>query len=421
MVRKKIAIIGMGYVGLPLAIEFGKHRQVIGYDKSVKKIRSLETRSDPTCTVSEFEFSNSKYLKFTTKKEDIADCEIYIVAVPTPIDNNKKPDLNPLIEVSEIIGSMIAPGDIVIYESTVYPGVTEEVCVPVLEKVSKLLFNKDFYCGYSPERINPGDKDRTIRDIIKVTSGSTPKVTQEIDALYGEIIDAGTFATSSIKVAEAAKVIENAQRDVNIAFVNELSQIFRKLNLDTKEVLTAAGTKWNFLDFRPGLVGGHCIGVDPYYLIHKALEVDHHCELTNAARRINDTMPLFAASEFAKLLFRKRGSHKEKVLVLGVTFKEDCGDCRNSKCFDIIRHLEEFGITVDAYDPIVDAAEVRALYNFSLKEKPDLGSYSGIILAVPHKEILKMGLEKIKSFGKPNHIFFDLKSIFEKEQSDLRL
>jgi UDP-N-acetyl-D-galactosamine dehydrogenase len=389
--KNKIAVIGLGYVGLPLAVEFAKKYEVVGFDIYQKRIDELENAHDRTLelTSEQLKEAISNDMKFTCKLEDISTCNIYIVTVPTPIDKNRRPDLTPLIKASQSIGKVLKKDDIVIYESTVYPGATEEDCVPVLEKVSSLEFNKDFFCGYSPERINPGDKKHTVTKILKVTSGSTPKIAQKVDDLYASIITAGTHKAPSIKVAEAAKVIENSQRDINIAFVNELAMIFNKLDIDTNAVLEAAGTKWNFLPFRPGLVGGHCIGVDPYYLTHKAQEVGFNPEIILAGRRINDNMGIYVANQVIKLMIKKgykiEGS---KVLVLGITFKENCPDIRNSRVIDVINELQEFGCDVHITDPWADAEEVKKEYNLDLIQhlKLNIKNYDAVILAVAHDE-----------------------------------
>ena len=421
--NKTIAIIGLGYVGLPLAIEFGKLRKTIGFDIDQARIAELKSFQDHTFECSTQELKSAIYLRFSAKAQDLQDAEIFIVTVPTPVDAAKRPDMTMLIIASEAIGKALKPGDIVIYESTVYPGATEEVCVPVLEKYSNLKFNQDFFCGYSPERINPGDKEHRLPNIRKITSGSTPDVAEEVDQLYCQIITAGTHKASSIRVAEAAKVIENTQRDVNIALMNELSLIFHKLDIDTLEVLEAAGTKWNFLPFRPGLVGGHCIGVDPYYLTHKAQEVGYHPEVILAGRRINDSMAIHVADETIKLMLRKAlpvlGS---KVLVLGLTFKENCPDVRNSKVVDIIKALRRYNTLVDVYDPWIDIAEAEHEYGLNcLKKEPPQGQYSAIILAVGHRQFVEMGEFGIKAFGHPSAVLFDVKSILPKEASDGRL
>ncbi|MRI59331.1 MAG: Vi polysaccharide biosynthesis UDP-N-acetylglucosamine C-6 dehydrogenase TviB, partial [Epsilonproteobacteria bacterium] len=393
----RLAIIGLGYVGLPLAVEFGKKYETIGFDINATRIEELKRGIDRTLEVSEEELQEATRLSFTASLEDIKDANIYIVTVPTPIDSHKNPDLTPLIMASRSVGRVLKKGDIVIFESTVYPGCTEEVCVPELERESGLRFNEDFFCGYSPERINPGDKKHRLPNIKKVTSGSTPKIAKKIDELYKSIIHAGTHLAPSIKVAEAAKVIENAQRDINIAFVNELALIFDRLGIDTLEVLEAAGTKLDFLPFRPGLVGGHCIGVDPYYLAYKAKEVGYHPQVILAGRRTNDEMGIFVANKVVKLLIHKGHTVKgSRALVLGITFKENCPDIRNSRVIDVIEELREFGIDVDVYDPWADKEEVRREYGFDLLEtEPDLGSYDSIILAVAHDQFRNLNLKEI--------------------------
>jgi len=418
-----IAIIGLGYVGLPLAVEFGKKRSVIGFDIHAKRIAELKAGHDRTLEISTEELQDASQLSFTSHADDLRDCSVFIVTVPTPIDNANRPDLTPLVKASETVGRIMRQGAIVIYESTVYPGATEEVCVPILERLSGKKFNVDFFCGYSPERINPGDKEHRLPSIKKVTSGSTPEVAETVDRLYREIITAGTHKASSIKVAEAAKVIENTQRDVNIALMNELSLIFHRLGVDTLEVLQAAGTKWNFLPFRPGLVGGHCIGVDPYYLTHKAVEVGYHPEVILAGRRINDNMASHVADQVVKLMLRKNlpvlGS---KVLVLGLTFKENCPDVRNTKVVDIVRTLKGYNTQVDVYDPWIDVSEAEHEYGLQcLKEPPPTGTYDAVILAVGHHQFATLGEAGIKAFGKPEAVLFDVKSMFPLGAADGRL
>jgi UDP-N-acetyl-D-galactosamine dehydrogenase len=421
--RVKLAIIGLGYVGLPLAVEFGKLRPVLGFDINLKRITQLREGRDLTRETEPEEFQEAIHLSFSTNSDDLRQCNCFIVTVPTPIDRFKRPDLGPLIKASETVGKVLKSGDIVIYESTVYPGCTEEDCVPVLEKFSGLKFNQDFFCGYSPERINPGDKTHRLPNIKKVTSGSTPKVADLVDQLYRQIITAGTHKARSIKVAEAAKVIENTQRDVNIALMNELSLIFGKLGIDTLEVLQAAGTKWNFMFFRPGLVGGHCIGVDPYYLTHKAQEVGYHPEVILAGRRINDRMASHVVDETVKLMLRKGlpvlGS---KVLVLGLTFKENCPDVRNSKVVDIVKALQAYNTQVDVYDPWIDVQEAENEYGLQcLKQAPAQGQYAAIILAVGHHVFIELGEQGIKAFGHPNALLYDVKSILPIGAADGRL
>jgi UDP-N-acetyl-D-galactosamine dehydrogenase len=410
---KTIAIIGLGYVGLPLAVEFGKKRAVIGFDINPKRVAELQSGEDHTLECSRSELKEASHLRYSCELEDLREARIFIVTVPTPVDQANRPDMTPLVKASETVGKVLKKGDVVIYESTVYPGATEEVCVPVLERVSGLKFNADFFCGYSPERINPGDKEHRLPTIKKVTSGSTPAVADGVDALYAQIVTAGTHKASSIKVAEAAKVIENTQRDVNIALMNELSLIFHKLGIDTLEVLQAAGTKWNFLPFRPGLVGGHCIGVDPYYLTHKAQEVGYHPEVILAGRRINDNMAKHVADETVKLMLRKGipvlGS---KVLVLGLTFKENCPDVRNTKVVDIVRTLQGYNAQVDVYDPWIDVDEAAQEYGMKcLKDVPAQGSYEAVILAVGHEQFVELGEGGVKALGRPGAVVFDVKGI----------
>lgn len=406
-----IAIIGLGYVGLPLAVEFGKKRPTIGFDINKKRIAELKNRVDNTQEVGPGELSEAKHLGYTSDVDKISEASIYIVTVPTPIDKYKKPDLTPLIKASETIGAVLKKGDLVIYESTVFPGCTEEVCVPVLEKQSNLIYNTDFYCGYSPERINPGDRQHRLPTIKKVTSGSTAEIAKKVDNLYAEIITAGTHKASSIAVAEAAKVIENSQRDLNIAFVNELALIFDRLGIDTTEVLEAAGTKWNFLPFRPGLVGGHCIGVDPYYLTHKAESIGYHPQVILAGRRINDNMGAFIAGKIVKLMAKNDNPiNNSKVLVLGITFKENCPDIRNSKVIDIIIELEGYGISVDVYDPLASSDEVAQEYNINLTPKPG-GTYNAIVLAVGHDEFKELDLGQFKN---EKTALYDVKSFLDR-------
>ena len=420
---KTLAIIGLGYVGLPLAVEFGKRRPVIGFDINPKRVSELRSGEDHTLECSRSELKAASQLRYTSLIEDLRDAQIYIVTVPTPVDQANRPDMTPLVRASETVGKVLKRGDIVIYESTVYPGATEEVCVPVLERMSGLKFNTHFYCGYSPERINPGDKEHRLPTIKKVTSGSTPEVADTVDTLYAEIVSAGTHKTSSIRVAEAAKVIENTQRDVNIALMNELSLIFHRLGIDTLEVLQASGTKWNFLPFRPGLVGGHCIGVDPYYLTHKAQEVGYHPEVILAGRRINDNMGRFVADQTVKLMLRKGipvlGS---KVLVLGLAFKENCPDVRNSKVVDIVRTLEGYNSQVDVYDPWISVKEAEQEYGLRcLAEPPSEGQYAAVVLAVGHKEFVELGEAGIKALGAPGAVVFDVKGILPLATADGRL
>lgn len=418
----KVAVIGLGYVGLPLAVEFGKKRAVVGFDINQPRIDALKGGHDSTLEVSDEELAEATGLSYTANLEDLKACNVFIVTVPTPINKHKQPDLTPLLKASETIGQVLQKGDIVIYESTVYPGATEDDCVPVLEKVSGLVFNQDFYAGYSPERINPGDKERRVTNITKVTAGSTPAIADVIDALYNEIITAGTHKASSIKVAEAAKVIENTQRDVNIALINELAMIFNKLGIDTEAVLEAAGTKWNFLPFRPGLVGGHCIGVDPYYLTHKAQSIGYQPEIILSGRRLNDGMGAYVVSQLVKAMLKKR-IHVQgaRVLIMGLTFKENCPDLRNTRVVDIVKELKDYGIAVDVFDPWVNPAEAQQEYNITPVSQPEQGAYDAVVLAVNHEQFAVMGAEKIRALGKPEHILYDLKYLLTAEESDLRL
>ncbi|ARD43597.1 Vi polysaccharide biosynthesis UDP-N-acetylglucosamine C-6 dehydrogenase TviB [Colwellia sp. PAMC 21821] len=418
----KIAIIGLGYVGLPLAVEFGKKYQTLGFDINQARIAELNNGTDSTLEVSDEELAETTNLSYSCQPDDLKNSNVYIVTVPTPIDQHKQPDLTPLIKASEMLGKVVSKDDIIIYESTVYPGATEEACIPVVEKVSGLVFNKDFYAGYSPERINPGDKEHRVTNILKVTSGSTPEIATIVDDLYRSIIIAGTHKASSIKVAEAAKVIENTQRDVNIALINELSIIFNKLNIDTLEVLEAAGTKWNFLPFRPGLVGGHCIGVDPYYLTHKAQSVGYHPEMILAGRRLNDGMGAYVVSQLVKHMLHKRIQVEgANVLIMGLTFKENCPDLRNTKIVDIVSELKEYNINVDITDPWCSSKQAEHEYNLSLTEKPQAGHYDAIILAVAHNEFKSLGVDEIRKLGKKHHVLYDLKYILPKESADMRL
>ncbi|EII3728134.1 Vi polysaccharide biosynthesis UDP-N-acetylglucosamine C-6 dehydrogenase TviB [Vibrio cholerae] len=418
----KVAIIGLGYVGLPLAVEFGKQRQTIGFDINQARIDELSAGHDSTLECSDAELAEAVQLIYTSSIEALQECNVFIVTVPTPIDKHKQPDLSPLIKASETLGKVIKQGDVIIYESTVYPGATEEDCIPVVERVSGLKFNQDFFAGYSPERINPGDKEHRVTNILKVTSGSTPEVAEYVDQLYKTIITAGTHKASCIKVAEAAKVIENTQRDVNIALINELSIIFNKLGIDTLEVLEAAGTKWNFLPFRPGLVGGHCIGVDPYYLTHKAQSVGYHPEMILAGRRLNDGMGQYVVSQLVKKMLKKR-IHVEgaNVLVMGLTFKENCPDLRNTKVVDIISELKDYNINVDIIDPWCSNAEAQHEYGLSLCEQPKINHYDAIIMAVAHGAFREMGAEVIRALGKEKCVLYDLKYILDKQNVDMRL
>jgi UDP-N-acetyl-D-galactosamine dehydrogenase len=418
----KICILGLGYVGLPLAVEFGKKYNTVGFDVNKKRILSLKDGHDATGEVSTKEINKSKDIIFTDNLKDIEDSNIFIVTVPTPVDKFKKPDFTPLLTASKTIGNLIKEGDIVIYESTVYPGATEEECIPILENSSGLKYNVDFYAGYSPERINPGDKDRTVKDILKITSGSTEQVANIVDTLYASIITAGTHKASSIKVAEAAKVIENVQRDVNIGLINELALLFNKLNIDTEEVLKAAGTKWNFLNFRPGLVGGHCIGIDPYYLTYKAKSVDFHPEIILAGRKINDSMGPYVASSLVKEMVKRDFAIKEaKVLLMGFAFKENCHDLRNTKVIDIIHELQNYGMSVDCYDPWVDKEEAINEYGIKIIDQPKTSYYDSVIVAVSHNKFRDMTIAEVKDFCKSDHIIYDLKYIFPMEEVDIRL
>ncbi|MFG0807004.1 Vi polysaccharide biosynthesis UDP-N-acetylglucosamine C-6 dehydrogenase TviB [Pseudomonas fluvialis] len=417
-----IAVIGLGYVGLPLAVEFGKKFSVIGFDINSARIDALKAGHDSTLEVGDEDLVAASGLRFTSVSGDLSAANIYIVTVPTPIDDHRQPDLTPLLRASDTIGKVLKSGDIVIYESTVYPGATEEECVPILEQASGLTFNIDFFVGYSPERINPGDKQHRLANIRKVTSGSTPESALIIDSLYKQIITAGTHMAPSIKVAEAAKVIENTQRDVNIALINELAIIFNRLSIDTEEVLQAAGTKWNFLPFRPGLVGGHCIGVDPYYLTHKAQSIGYHPEIILAGRRLNDSMGAYVASQLIKALLKRR-IHVEgaKVLIMGLTFKENCPDLRNTKVVDIVNELREYNVYVDVYDPWVSVIEAQHEYDLTPVVQPKPGEYDGIILAVAHDQFKHMGEQGIRALAKVKHVLYDLKYILPQKSSDLRL
>jgi UDP-N-acetyl-D-galactosamine dehydrogenase len=420
---KTIAIIGLGYVGLPLAVEFGKVRTVIGFDINPGRIAELQSGLDHTLECSTVELQQATQLRYSCNPLDLKIAQVFIVTVPTPVDNANRPDMTPLVKASTTVGHALKGGDLVIYESTVYPGATEEVCVPVLERASGLKFNQDFFCGYSPERINPGDKEHRLPSIKKVISGSTPEVAEQVDQLYQQIITAGTHKASSIRVAEAAKVIENTQRDLNIALMNELSLIFHKLGIDTLEVLQAAGTKWNFLPFRPGLVGGHCIGVDPYYLTHKAQEVGYHPEVILVGRRINDGMARHVADETIKLMLKKGIAVLNcRILVLGLTFKENCPDLRNTKVVDIVKTLRDYNTQVDVYDPWIDLAEAQLEYGLAcLPQAPLPGQYQAIVLAVGHQQFVALGAEGIKVWGQPNAVVYDVKSILPTGSADGRL
>jgi UDP-N-acetyl-D-galactosamine dehydrogenase len=420
--KARLGIIGLGYVGLPLAVEFGKHYPTIGYDIKQARIEELKAGRDSSLEVEAMQLRQAPYLSYTDRLEDLQACNVYIATVPTPINQHKQPDLRPLIGASSSIGRLLKPGDLAIFESTVYPGATEEECVPVLEQVSGLTCNRDFFVGYSPERINPGDKQHRLPGIKKVTSGSTPEAAEFVDRLYRRIISAGTHKTSSIRVAEAAKVIENTQRDVNIALINELALIFNRLGIDTLEVLEAAGTKWNFLPFRPGLVGGHCIGVDPYYLTHKAQAIGYQPEIILAGRRLNDGMGAYVVHTVIKMMM-KRGiaTSNSRVLVLGLTFKENCPDLRNTRVVDIVKEFEDYGARVDVYDPWIDVAEARQEYGISPIEQLIDGRYEAVILAVAHRQFAELGGERIRALCKPKGILFDVKNLLPADAVDGRL
>jgi len=418
----RVAIVGLGYVGLPLAVEFGKRFPTVGFDINKSRIAGLQRGEDSTLEATSEELRAARHLEYSTDRSALAKCNTFIVTVPTPVDRNHCPILTPLKAASQTVGSVLKKGDVVVYESTVYPGCTEECCVPILEQYSGLKFNRDFFAGYSPERINPGDKEHRLPMIKKVTSGSTPEAAEYVDALYRTIITAGTHKASSLKVAEAAKVIENTQRDINIALINELSMIFQRLDLDTEEVLKAAGTKWNFLNFKPGLVGGHCIGVDPYYLTHKAEEVGYHPEIILAGRRLNDGMGEHIANRVIKLMIsRNIQPSGARVLVLGLTFKENCPDVRNTKVADVVRELHSFGCSVDVHDPWADAEAAKHEYGIALIAKPEPGRYDAIVIAVAHKQFLELGPSGIRSFGSPNRVIFDIKHVLPRDACDGRL
>jgi UDP-N-acetyl-D-galactosamine dehydrogenase len=420
--KLRIGIVGLGYVGLPLAVEFGKKYPTVGFDINAARVAELEGGTDSTLECSSEELAESPHLSYTSSVDGIADCNFYIVTVPTPIGDSNRPLLTPLRAASETLSGVLKKDDIVVYESTVYPGATEEFCVPLLEKESNLKMNTDFFVGYSPERINPGDKEHRLPSILKVTSGSTPEVAEFVDAVYRTIITAGTHKASSIKVAEAAKVIENTQRDVNIALVNELAMIFERVGIDTEEVLEAAGTKWNFLPFRPGLVGGHCIGIDPYYLTYKAEQLGYHPQMILAGRRINDNMSLYVASQVIKQMLTKGIQPLQaRVLVLGLTFKENCPDVRNTKVVDIKRELESYGVTVDVHDPWVDHDEARHEYGIELVDAPEKGAYDGIIIAVAHDEFRTLGAAGMRAFGKKTSVLYDIKYVLTPNEVDDRL
>ncbi len=418
----KLAVVGLGYVGLPLAVEFGKRYDTVGFDINRTRIDELGRGRDKTLEVDAAELADAGRLRFSSELDDLKDRDVYIVTVPTPIDMAKRPDLTPLIKASETLAKVLKPGDIVVYESTVYPGCTEEICVPILEKGSGLLYNRDFFAGYSPERINPGDKQHRVTSILKVTSGSTPETADFVDRLYGSVIAAGTYKASSLKVAEAAKVIENTQRDLNIALVNDLAILFNKLGIDTLEVLQAAGTKWNFLPFRPGLVGGHCISVDPYYLTHKAQEVGHHSDVILAGRRTNDGMGPYIANEVIRLMVRKGlNPVKARVLILGLAFKENCPDLRNTRVIDIVQALQGYNTEVDIHDPWVNVAEAEHEYAITPMAQPQPGSYDAVIIAVGHRQFVDMGSAGIRAFGKAASVIYDVKCLLPRDAVDGRL
>ena len=418
----KVGVVGLGYVGLPLAVEFGKRFTTVGFDIKQARVDELKKGHDSTLETDEAELAAATKLSFTTKLADLKGCRVFIVTVPTPIDEYKRPDLTPLVKSSEAVGQVLKKGDVVVYESTVYPGCTEEVCVPILERVSGLKFNKDFFAGYSPERINPGDKQHRLTTIRKVTSGSTPAVAEFVDSLYRSIVTVGTHKASSIKVAEAAKVIENTQRDVNIALINELALIFNRLGIDTEEVLLAAGSKWNFLPFRPGLVGGHCIGVDPYYLTHKAQAIGYHPEMILAGRRINDNMGIYVAQQVAQLMIQRRIQVKDsRILVLGLTFKENCPDVRNTKIVDVVHELEKYGAKIDVFDPWADPDEAEHEYGLRPVKRLKPGTYDALVMGVAHQEFRKMGIAKIREFAKKDHVLYDIKYVFRADEVDGRL
>jgi UDP-N-acetyl-D-glucosamine/UDP-N-acetyl-D-galactosamine dehydrogenase len=422
MNNKKIAIIGLGYVGLPLAVEFSKKHTIVGFDTSQSRVNELKYGVDSTLEVTDQELKDLTHISYTTRLDDIKDCVVFIVTVPTPIDIHKNPDLTSLISSSKAVGSVLKKGDIVVYESTVYPGATEEICVPILEIESGLKYNEGFYCGYSPERINPGDKEHKVINIKKITSGSTPEIANKVDELYKEIIIAGTHKVTSIRVAEAAKVIENTQRDVNIALINELSLIFNKLGVDTEEVLKAAETKWNFMPFRPGLVGGHCIGVDPYYLSYKAIEAGYNPEMIIASRKLNDNMGFYVADQVIKLMTQKNiQTLDSNVLIMGFSFKENCPDVRNTRVIDLINELDSFNCKVDVYDPWVDKKKVVKEYGINIIDRLKHGKYDAIVMAVAHDSFRKFSLKQVKGFGKVDHILYDLKYMFKVNEVDGRL
>ncbi len=418
----KVAVVGLGYVGLPLAVEFGKRFNTVGFDIKTARVDELKAGHDSTLETDAAELAAATRLSFTTRLADLKSCRVFIVTVPTPIDEYKRPDLTPLVKSSESVGQVLKKGDVVVYESTVYPGCTEEICVPILERVSGLKFNKDFFAGYSPERINPGDKQHRLTTIKKVTSGSTPAVAEFVDSLYRSIVVVGTHKASSIKVAEAAKVIENTQRDVNIALINELALIFNRMGIDTEEVLNAAGSKWNFLPFRPGLVGGHCIGVDPYYLTHKAQAIGYHPEMILAGRRINDNMGTYVAQQIAQLMMQRRILVKDsRILMMGLTFKENCPDVRNTKIVDVVRELEKYGAKVDVVDPWADPDEAEHEYGLRPVKRVKPGTYDAVVMGVAHQEFRRMGIAKVREFGKKQHVLYDIKYVFRAGEVDGRL
>ena len=418
----RIGVVGLGYVGLPLAVEFGKHFPTLGLDINAARIRELQAGTDSTLEVAPNDLRQAGQLRYTSRAEDLADCTVYIVTVPTPVDEYKRPDFAPLISASTTVGKLLKPGDVAVYESTVYPGATEEICVPILERASGLRFNADFFAGYSPERINPGDREHRLTTIRKVTSGSTPEAATFVDALYQRIISAGTHPASSIRIAEAAKVIENTQRDVNIALINELALLFNRLGIDTEEVLLAAGTKWNFLPFRPGLVGGHCIGVDPYYLTHKAQQIGFHPEMILAGRRVNDGMGAYVAQRVVKLMTQQRLPVMDaRVLVLGLAFKENCPDLRNTRVVDIVQEFRDYHAQVDVYDPWVDQQEAQREYGIELVATPKPGHYDAMILAVAHRQFRELGAAGLRALGKPGAVLFDVKYLLPAGEVDGRL
>jgi UDP-N-acetyl-D-glucosamine/UDP-N-acetyl-D-galactosamine dehydrogenase len=418
----RIGVIGLGYVGLPLAVEFGRRFTTVGFDVKRARVDELRRGTDSTLETNSEELAAATKLTFTSTLADLKNCRVFIVTVPTPIDEYKRPDLTPLVKASESLGQVLKKGDVVVYESTVYPGCTEEVCVPILERVSGLKFNRDFFAGYSPERINPGDKEHRLATIRKVTSGSTPAVAEFVDALYRAIVTVGTHRASSIRVAEAAKVIENTQRDVNIALINELALIFNRLGIDTEEVLKAAGSKWNFLPFRPGLVGGHCIGVDPYYLTHKAQAIGYHPEMILAGRRINDNMGIYVAQQVAQLMIGRRIQVKDaRILVMGLTFKENCPDIRNSKIVDVVRELRKYGAKVDVYDPWADTGEALHEYGLRPVRRLKVGTYDAVVMGVAHDEFRRMGIKGVRELGRLDHVLYDIKYVFKADEVDGRL